>query len=326
MKLKILIACVVSAACAGCLKTVWAQPAPETSYAEMTVTGEGAQKLPINKPKLAYDFDPLEVMSPLQEADEKLFLADSPITFDWRHNRPALLKNPRVVRPQWLELVSPGKIAFDMTETVSRLVAQPEAGPAAKNAGAPLSSEWYKGLKWELDILGEDGRAFHSFTESGKPPAVLAWNGRNRDGGWLRAGHLYSVFFSMTDAEGARYSGPGMPMQLDFPGLLLDTGETVVTISLDTAMLFGADRMRTKISEPAGARLAAAALDAIKLAYPVSSVAVRCYAPSQSAAEEQAAAMRDLITAQLLLSSSTVTAEGFKAPASERHMAVVIAK
>ncbi|MFA5161764.1 MAG: hypothetical protein WC421_05920 [Elusimicrobiales bacterium] len=282
-----------------------------TSYAEIIIKGETISKFPFNRPKLQLVFDPMDALTPMLEPDDKLFLADSPVTFDWKHNRPDTLHSPKVIKPQWHYLISRGDVVFDIAFSMARILVQP---PAAS---------WYAGLQWELDIMGDDGSVFHKFSGSGKPPDKLTWDGKNQAGLWVRAGHSYNAFLNLTDSGGAHLGGPASPAEFRF-----DVREIVLdgapAIEVDSARLFGDARDLLSLDKDRAEPALSAAADIIKMRYNGRAVSVVCYADSKPRGDEQAGLARDLLARLLNRQPDAIAFSGTEALPTERQFLIKI--
>lgn len=282
---------------------------PGSLPTEVVIKADG-NKLTDTKPPLNISVDEFETIRPELKPDENLLLAVSPLTVSWRRTHPEFLMNDRVIQP-WRTTFSqrPG-ISFKVREQLEDLLGFGRTDPKELR-------KW----GWSLTIADEEGRVFHHYEGSGDPPEELLWSGQNDQGEWVRAGRSYSAVYSFTSPDGSPRTRVGNPLL--FKGIVHQE-DTGLHISLDSAVLFGANKNGTDLVEGAGTDLLRSASDLIKRRYPAIPIAVRVYANTKELGEAQAAAVQQFLLRDLMVPERNVSTDADRAPFSDQRVEVVL--
>lgn len=270
--------------------------------------GEGPQ-LRGAKPPLNIDVDPFESIRESLKPDQQLLLAVSPLTVSWRRTHPEFLKADRVIQPWRTAFSQRAGISFRLRDMLSdalqRRVDEKEA----------------KSYAWSVTIADEEGRVFHHYEGSDKPPEELLWNGQNDQGEWIRAGRSYSAVYTFTDPGGSPRTIVGKPLL--FRGIVHQE-DTGLHISLDSAVLFGPTKANAEIAKGAGEDLIRSAADLIKRRYTGIPVAIRVFAATKELGELQAQSLQSFLLKELMVMSKNVTVDSARAPYSEQRTEIVL--
>lgn len=270
--------------------------------------GAGA-KLGALKPPLSVAVDPFESIRASLQPDQALLLAVSPLTVSWRRTHPEFMNNPRVVQP-WRTTFSarPG-IAFRVRDQLQDVL------------GRKMDPKEARNYAWSLTLADEEGRVFHSYQGSDDPPEELLWTGQNEQGEWIRAGRSYSAVYTFTDPHGAPRTAVGKPIL--FKGIVHQE-DTGLHISLDSSVLFGANKAGAEIAVPAGLDLLRSAADLIKRRFTGIPISVRVFAATKELGDVQAAALQAYLLKELMLSPKHVSADAARAGYSDQRTEIVL--
>lgn len=282
---------------------------PGSMPAEVVIKADG-NKLTDTKPPLSITVDPFETIRPELKPDENLLLAVSPLTVSWRRTHPEFLMNDRVIQP-WRTTFSqrPG-ISFKIREQLENLLGGGKGDPKE-----------LKKWGWSLTIADEEGRVFHHYEGSGDPPVELLWSGQNDQGEWVRAGRSYSAIYTFTSPDGSPRTRVGNP--LVFKGIVHQE-DTGLHISLDSSVLFGANKNGQTLQEGPGKDLLRSAADLVKRRYPAIPISVRVYANTKELGDAQAAAVQQYLLRDLMVPERNIATDSARAPFSDQRVEVVL--
>lgn len=284
-------------------------PASGGMPTEVVIKGEGS-KLSDTKPPLSITVDAFETVRPDLKPDQGLLLAVSPLTVSWRRTHPEFLMNDRVIQP-WRSTFSqkPG-ISFKIREQLENLL-----------GGGKMDPKEVRKWGWSLTIADEEGRVFHHYEGSGDPPEELLWSGQNDQGEWVRAGRSYSAVYTFTSPDGSPRTRVGNPLL--FKGIVHQE-DTGLHISLDSSVLFGANKGNSDLALGTGTDLLRSASDLIKRRFPAIPIAVRVFANTKELGDAQAAAVQQFLLRDLMVPGRNVSTDAARAPFSDQRVEVVL--
>ncbi|MBI4676000.1 MAG: hypothetical protein HY748_00265 [Elusimicrobia bacterium] len=284
--------------------------APTSLPAEVVIRAEDSgSRVSVVKPPLNIEVDAFESVRPALKPDEPLLLAISPLTVSWRRTHPEFLKNERVIQP-WRVTFSPRPgIVFHPREHLFEALQKRLEPKEADEHG------------WRLEIVDEEGRAFHRYEGSDDPPEEIVWNGQNGVGEWIAAGRSYSAVYTFTEPGGTRRQSFGKPLL--FKGIVHQE-ESGMHISLDSAVLFGKGKSGAELVQPAGQDLMRSAADLIKRRLGGIPISVRVFAGTKDLGDSQGNAVAACLLRELMVGSQAVSVSAARAAYSEQRLEIVL--
>jgi len=300
----------------ACLSRPAALAAQEASTApygeapeEVVIKSEAAADIRTKKPPLRVKTDDFESIKKSFESDKNLFLFESGDFVSVSRNYPEKLTSGRVIKPWRTSFSDRAVIAFyplrKFEEVFSRAYTEKTAKP----------------LQWALTITDEEGKVFHKYTGSGLPPETISWSGENDQREWVRAGHSYAPLYLFTDESGAPKTVVGELVR--FYAIVYQKGANL-TISLDSALLFGPNKSARAIDKDKGESLLAATADLIKRRYYNMPLKVKVYAQTKALADHQAGLIKNSMKAYLMCAESLLSFEGLDDTFAEQRADIVV--
>ena len=291
-------------------------PAQETSTAaysevpeEVVIKSGSAAEIRTKKPPLSVKTDNFESIKRSFDADKNLFLFESGDFVSFSRNYPEKLYSERVIRPWRTSFSDRAVITFYPRRKFEEVFAK---AYTEKNA---------KSLQWALSITDEEGKVFHKYAGTGLPPETLSWSGENDHREWVRAGHSYAPLYLFTDEYGAPKTVIGDLVR--FTAIVYQKGSNL-TISLDSALLFGPNKSARTLDKEKGENLLSAAVDLIKRRYYNLPVKVNVYAQTKALAEHQAGLIKNYLKASLMCGENLFSYEGFDDTFSQQRADIVL--
>jgi hypothetical protein len=270
---------------------------------------DSPNKLGVQKPALKIDVDAFESIRPSLAPDQSLLLAVSPLTVSWRRTHPEFLMNQRIIQPHRTTFSQRPGIAFRVRDQLADVM---QRRMETKEADT---------YSWSLTIADEEGRVFHHYEGSKKPPEELIWSGQNDQGEWIRAGRSYSAVYTFTDAGGSPRTTVGKPLL--FRGIVHQE-DTGMHISLDSAVLFGSNKSNAELAAPAGSDLLRSAADLVKRKFTGIPISVRVFAATKELGDAQAQAIYAYLIKELMLTPKNINVDAARAAYSEQRLELVL--
>jgi hypothetical protein len=231
------------------------------------------------------------------------------LTVSWRRTHPEFLKNERIIQP-WRTTFSPKPgVVFHPREQLFEALQKKLADKEADSYG------------WRLEIVDEEGRAFHRYEDDGDPPGEIVWSGQNDQGEWIAAGRSYSAVYTFTEPGGTHRTSFGKPLL--FKGIVHQE-ESGMHISLDSAVLFGKGKTLAELAKPAGEDLLRSAADLVKRRFPAIPISVRVFAGTKELGESQGAAVAGFLLRELMVGPQAVSVSSARAAYSDQRLEVVL--
>ncbi|MBI5743021.1 MAG: hypothetical protein HY952_00580 [Elusimicrobia bacterium] len=305
--LKILALLLVTAAPAA------AQDASTSTYneapEEVVIKSASSDELRTKKPPLAVKADKFESIERSLEADKNLFKFESADFVSFSRNHPEKLQSARIIRPWRTSFSDKTVITFyprrKFEEVFSRSYTE-------KNS---------KDLQWTLSITDEEGKIFHKYSGTGLPPEALSWSGENDAREWVRAGHSYAPVYVFVDEYGSPRTIIGELVK--FTAIVYQKGGNL-TISLDSAELFGPNKSARALEKLTGEPLLAATADLVKRRYYNMPLRVKVYAQTKDLADLQADLVNDYLKAALMSPDNLFAAEGQEDSYAQQRTDIVL--
>jgi hypothetical protein len=276
---------------------------------EVVIKSEASDELRTKKPPLKIKFDEFETISKSLEADKDLFLFESGDFVSFSRNHPDTLLSPRVLKPWLTSFSDKAVITFyprrKFEEVFNRTYNE-------KNS---------KDLQWTLSITDEEGKIFYKYSGSGLPPDSINWSGENDQREWVRAGHSYAPVYVFVDEFGSPRTIIGDLVR--FTAIVYQKGGSL-TISLDSAALFGPDKSARAVDKAAGEPLLAATADLIKRRYYNMPLKVNIYAQTKELADAQAELVKDYLKNALMEPENLLSCEGFDDTFAQQRADIVV--
>ncbi|MBI5623616.1 MAG: hypothetical protein HY924_07560 [Elusimicrobia bacterium] len=284
--------------------------APASLPAEVVIKAEDSgSRVSVVKPPLNIEVDAFESIRPALKPDESLLLAISPLTVSWRRTHPEFLKNERAIQP-WRTTFSPKPgIVFHPREQLFETLQKRLTDKDADQYG------------WRLEIVDEDGRAFHRYEGSDDPPEEIVWSGQNEPGEWIAAGRSYSAVYTFTEPGGTHRTSFGKPLL--FKGIVHQE-ESGMHVSLDSAVLFGKSKSGAELVKPDGLDLMRAAADLVKRRFSGIPISVRVFAGTKELGELQGGAVSAYLLRELMVGPQSVSVSASRAAYSDQRLEVVL--
>lgn len=288
---------------------IGSQPEAKGVLPEVVIKAKESAKVSTPKPELRLDLDPLETIQESLKTEESLLLVSPPSSLTWKKATPETLYNKRVVQPARSTLSRQPRIAFKLGSELERILKR------------PLGNKEGKRYRWNLSIVDEEGRVFQRYEGAGELPKEILWNGQNDSGEWIRAGYTYSAIYTFTDLLGTTHTGVGKPLK--FSGIVYQDDKGL-HLSLDTGVLFGAQKSEQEIQKPNGESLIRAAADLVKRYYYGVPMQVRVFAGSRDLAQTQGAAVQRYFLSELMLNPQMVSLESEAAGYTNQRVEVLL--
>ena len=289
-------------------------PDPATSYnevpQEVVIKSESSEELRTKKPPLKVKYDKFESITKSLEADKDMFLFESGDFVSFSRNHPEKLFSTRVVRPWRTSFSDRTVINFYPLRKFEELFSRTTYNE--KNS---------KELQWTLSITDEEGKIFHKYSGSGLPPESISWSGENDQREWVRAGHSYAPVYVFVDEFGSPKTIIGELVK--FTAIVYQKGSSL-TISLDSASMFGPNKTARSLDKDKGEPLLSATADLIKRRYYNMTLKVNVYAQTKDLADQQAEQVRNYLKAALMSGENLLSYEGFEDSYAQQRTDIVL--
>jgi hypothetical protein len=276
---------------------------------EVVIKSEASDDLRTKKPPLKVKFDKFESIAKSLESDKNLFLFESGEFVSFSRNHPEKLLSARVLKPWLTSFSDKAMITFyplrKFEEAYSRAYTE-------KNS---------KDLQWTLSITDEEGKIFHKYNGNGLPPESINWSGENDQREWVRAGHSYAPVYVFVDEYGSPKTIIGELVK--FTAIVYQKGSSL-TISLDSASLFGPNKTGRAIEKGTGEPLLAATADLIKRRYYNMPIKVNIYAQTKELADAQAELVKNNLKAALMSPENLLSCEGYEDTYAQQRADIVL--
>lgn len=295
-----------------------AQDAPgvETSTAtygevpeEVVVKAEGAEELRTKKPPLKVKADQFESINKSLESDKTLFNFESGDFISFSRDYPEKLQSARVIKP-W-------RTAFSDRTTITFYPRRRFEEIYSRAYNEKNSAD----LQWTLSITDEEGKIFHKYSGNGLPPETIAWNGENDQREWVRAGHSYAPVYVFVDENGSPRTAMGELVR--FTAIVYQKGQNL-TISLDSAALFGPNKSARALDKQKGEPLLSSTADLIKRRYYNLPLKVNVYAQTKDLADAQAELIKNSLKAALMSPETLFSFEGQEDTYAQQRADIVL--
>jgi hypothetical protein len=276
---------------------------------EVVIKSETSDELRTRKPPLKVKFDEFETIAKSLEADKNLFLFESGDFVSFSRNHPEKLLSARVLKPWLTSFSDKAVITFYPLRKFEEVFSRAYTEKTAKD------------LQWTLSITDEEGKIFHKYTGTGLPPETINWSGENDAREWVRAGHSYAPVYVFVDEYGSPKTIIGELVK--FTAIVYQKGGNL-TVSLDSASLFGPNKTARAIDKAAGEPLLAATADLIKRRYYNMPLKVNIYAQSKDLADAQAELVKNYLKAALMEPETLLSCEGFDDTFAQQRADIVL--
>jgi hypothetical protein len=288
-------------------------PAPATAYnevpEEVVVKSESSEDLRTKKPPLKVKYDKFESIIKSLDADKGLFLFESGDFVSFSRNHPEKLLSTRVIKPWRTSFSDRTVITFYPLRKFEELFSR---SYNEKNS---------KELQWTLSITDEEGKIFHKYSGNGLPPESISWSGENDQREWVRAGHSYAPVYVFVDEFGSPKTIIGELVK--FTAIVYQKGPNL-TISLDSAALFGPNKSARALDKDKGEPLLAATSDLIKRRYYSMPLKINVYAQTKDLADLQAELVKNYLKAALMSGENLLTFEGLEDTYAQQRTDIVL--
>jgi len=290
-----------------------AQQASTAAYGEVpqevVIKSESSDELRTKKPPLRVKADKFESVAKSLEADKKLFLFESADFVSFSRNHPEKLQSSRVIKP-WRTSFSDRTVITlyprrKFEEVFSRSYNE-------KNA---------KDLQWTLSITDEEGKIFHKYSGAGLPPDTISWSGENDQREWVRAGHTYAPVYVFVDEYGSPKTMIGELVK--FTAIVYQKGGNL-TISMDSASLFGPNKSARALDKQSGEPLLAATADLVKRRYYNMPLRVKVYAQTKELADLQAELVKNFLKTSLMSPENLLAFEGLEDTYAQQRTDIIL--
>jgi hypothetical protein len=137
----------------------------------------------------------------------------------------------------------------------------------------------------------------------------------------VRAGHSYAPVYVFVDEYGSPKTIIGELVK--FTAIVYQKGPNL-TISLDSASLFGPNKTARALDKEKGEPLLAATADLIKRRYYNMPLKVNVYAQTKELADQQAEQVRNYLKAALMSGENLLSYEGFEDSYAQQRTDIVL--
>ena len=289
-------------------------PDPATSYSEVpqevVIKSESSEELRTKKPPLKVKYDKFESITKSLDADKGLFLFESGDFVSFSRNHPEKLLSTRVIKPWRTSFSDRTVITFYPLRKFEELFSRTAYNE--KNS---------KELQWTLSITDEEGKIFHKYSGSGLPPESLNWSGENDQREWVRAGHSYAPVYVFVDEYGSPKTIIGELVK--FTAIVYQKGSNL-TISLDSASMFGPNKTARALDKEKGEPLLAATADLIKRRYYSMPLKINVYAQTKDLADVQAELVKNFLKSALMSGENLLSYEGLEDTYAQQRTDIVL--
>ncbi len=296
-----------------CAAPAAAQDASTATYnevpEEVVIKSESSDELRTRKPPLKVKADKFESIAPSLASDKNLFRFESADFVSFSRNHPERLQSARVVKPWRTSFSDRTVITFYPRRKFEELF--------SRNYNEKNS----KDLQWTLSVTDEEGKIFHKYSGAGLPPESLTWSGENDAREWVRAGHSYAPVYVFVDEYGSPKTIIGELVK--FTAIVYQKGANL-TISLDSAALFGPNKSARALDKKEGEALLAATGDLIKRRYYNMPLRVKVYAQTKDLADQQADLVKDFLKKTLMSPENLLAAEGQEDSYAQQRTDIVL--
>lgn len=276
-----------------------AQDASTSTYnevpEEVVIRSESSEELRTRKPPLRVKADKFESIAQSLAADKNLFRFQSADFVSFSRNHPERLRSDRVIKPWRTSFSDKTTITFYPRRKFEEVFSRAYTEKTAKD------------LQWMLSVTDEEGKVFHKYSGAGLPPESISWNGENDAREWVRAGHSYAPVYVFVDEYGSPKTIIGELVK--FTAIVYQKGANL-TISLDSAALFGSNKGGRALDKKEGESLLSATADLIKRRYYNMPLRVKVYAQTKDLADLQADLVKDYLKGGLMSPANLLAAEG----------------
>jgi hypothetical protein len=276
---------------------------------EVVIKSESSDELRTKKPPLKVKADKFESIAQSLQADKKLFLFESADFVSFSRNHPEKLSSARVIKP-W-------RTSFS-DRTVITLYPRRKFEELFSRSYTDKNS---KDLQWTLSITDEEGKIFHKYSGNGLPPETISWSGENDQREWVRAGHSYAPVYVFVDEYGSPKTIIGELVK--FTAIVYQKGGNL-TISLDSAALFGPNKSARAVDKTSGEPLLAATADLVKRRYYNMPLRVKVYAQTKDLADQQAEQVKNFLKAALMSPENLLAFEGLEDTYAQQRTDIIL--
>lgn len=291
----------------------FAQDASTAAYSEapeeVVVRSAASDELRTRKPPLKVNVDKFESIAKSLEADKTLLRFDPGDLAGLSRNHPDRLHGDRVIRPWNAALYERNTIVFHPRRKFEELFGPGRNGKAAKE------------LQWSLSITDEEGLIFHKYSGTGLPPETLNWSGENERREWVAVGRSYAPVYVFTDEYGSPRTA--IDETIKFPAVVYRRDGSL-TISLDSAGLFGPNKNTRTLDKKSGEALLSAAADLISRRCYNMPLTVKVYAQSKDLADQQAGLVKERLNTSLMLAERLLSSEGSSETYARQRADIII--
>jgi hypothetical protein len=276
---------------------------------EVVIRSESSDELRTRKPPLKVKADKFESISKSLEADKTLFRFESADFVSFSRNHPEKLQSGRIIKPWRTSFSDKTVITFSPRRKFEELF--------SRNYNEKNS----KDLQWTLSVTDEEGKIFHKYSGTGLPPETLSWSGENDAREWVRAGHSYAPVYVFVDEYGSPKTIIGELVK--FTAIVFQKGGNL-TISLDSASLFGSNKSARALDKKDGEALLSATADLVKRRYYNMPLRVKVYAQTKDLADLQADLVKDFLKKALMSPENLLAAEGQEDSYAQQRTDIVL--
>lgn len=276
---------------------------------EVLIKSESSDELRTKKPPLKVKADKFESIAQSLAADKNLFRFESADFVSFSRNHPERLQSARIIKPWRTSFSDKTVITFYPRRKFEELF--------SRNYNEKNS----KDLQWTLSVTDEEGKIFHKYSGAGLPPEALTWSGENDAREWVRAGHSYAPVYVFVDEYGSPKTIIGELVK--FTAIVYQKGANL-TVSLDSAALFGPNKSARVLDKKEGEALLSATGDLIKRRYYNMPLRVKVYAQTKDLADLQADLVKDFLKGVLMSPENLLAAEGQEDSYAQQRTDIVL--
>jgi hypothetical protein len=272
---------------------------------EVVIRSESDSEMRTKKPPLEIKTDDFESIKKSLEPDTDLFLFESGDFVSYSRNYPEKLSSPRVIEP-W-------RTGFSDKTVITFYPGRKFEESSGRASGVRAAKE----IQWTLSVTDEEGKIFQKYSGVGVPPDTINWSGENDQHEWLRAGHSYAPVYVFVNEYGSPKTVMGDLIK--FTAIVFQKGGSL-NISLDSVVVFGANKSLKNIEKPGGEALLGAAADLVKRRYYSLPVKVNVYAQTRELADLQAELIKKYLKTELMAGENIISSEGFEDTFSQQRI------